>query len=301
MKCRVIRGLLGQPGLHRWGACGWRSCRTTTCSCTPRVGLGDLLEEAQELLVAVPRVAGVGDLAGGDLQRGEQGGGAVADVVVGLLLRQARAHRQDRRGPVQRLDLAISRRRRAPPPSPAGSGTARRRRGPWPPARGSVENLNVSTRHGCRPHLRQIRGHRRESRSPAARPAAGSTSASPPAARGGGSSVASTTATSSITARPTRLRAGPPSPAMPSAAYRLLPADHRRLATPRPAARSRSFRRPSAASNTIRARCANPARIDGDRVHDSSTSRSRGGHLHTPQSTACTMIPRGKVTYLARH
>ena len=53
------------------------------------VGAGDLLEEAQELLVAVARVAGVDDLAGRDLQGGEQGRGAVPDVVVGLLLGQA--------------------------------------------------------------------------------------------------------------------------------------------------------------------------------------------------------------------
>jgi hypothetical protein len=33
---------------------------------------------------------------------------------------------------------------------------------------------------------------------------------------------------------------------------------------------------PSAASNTIRARCANPARNDGERNHASKTSRSPG-------------------------
>ena len=55
----------------------------------------------------VAGVAGVGDLAGGDLQRGEQRGGAVADVVMGGLLRQAGSHRQDRRGPVQGLDLRL--------------------------------------------------------------------------------------------------------------------------------------------------------------------------------------------------
>jgi hypothetical protein len=32
-----------------------------------RIGLGDLLKEPQELLVAMARVAGVGDLAGGYL------------------------------------------------------------------------------------------------------------------------------------------------------------------------------------------------------------------------------------------
>jgi hypothetical protein len=34
---------------------------------------------------------------------------------------------------------------------------------------------------------------------------------------------------------------------------------------------------PSPASSTIRARYASPARIDGDRTHEASTSRSRGG------------------------
>jgi hypothetical protein len=42
----------------------------------PSVGRGDVLEEAQELLVPVPQVAGVGDLAGGHLERREQGGGS---------------------------------------------------------------------------------------------------------------------------------------------------------------------------------------------------------------------------------
>jgi len=56
------------------------------------MGFGDQLEERQELGVGVPRVAGVGgDLAGGDLECGEQAGGAVADVVVSLLLGNALA------------------------------------------------------------------------------------------------------------------------------------------------------------------------------------------------------------------
>jgi hypothetical protein len=46
----------------------------------PGVGLRDLLEEAQELLVPVPIEAGIDHLAGGDLQRREQGGGAVPDI-----------------------------------------------------------------------------------------------------------------------------------------------------------------------------------------------------------------------------
>ena len=57
--------------------------------------------------MAVAGVARVGHLPGGDLERGEQGGGAVADVVVGGLLGQAWPHRQDRSGPVQGLDLGF--------------------------------------------------------------------------------------------------------------------------------------------------------------------------------------------------
>ena len=57
--------------------------------------------------MAVPGQAGLLDPAGGHLERGEQGGGAVADVVVGLLLRHPGHDRQDRRGPVQGLDLRL--------------------------------------------------------------------------------------------------------------------------------------------------------------------------------------------------
>ncbi len=55
-----------------------------------RVGLGDLAQEVAELGLAVPVVALVSDLAGGDLQRGEQRRGPVAAIVVGGLLRQPR-------------------------------------------------------------------------------------------------------------------------------------------------------------------------------------------------------------------
>ena len=41
------------------------------------VGAGDLLEEREELLVAVAGLDGAGDLPGCDLQRREQGGRAV--------------------------------------------------------------------------------------------------------------------------------------------------------------------------------------------------------------------------------
>jgi diadenosine tetraphosphate (Ap4A) HIT family hydrolase len=50
------------------------------------VGLGDLLQEVAELGLAVPVVARVGDLAGRDLESGEQRGGAVAFVVYCVFL-----------------------------------------------------------------------------------------------------------------------------------------------------------------------------------------------------------------------
>lgn len=71
------------------------------------VGTFDVLEEGQELGVAVPWLARGGHLAGGDPQRGEQGGGAVPDVVVGAALDQPGLHRQHRHDPVQGLDLGL--------------------------------------------------------------------------------------------------------------------------------------------------------------------------------------------------
>ncbi len=124
----------------------------------PRVGLGDLLEEPQELLVAVPGVAGVGRPSRwpprarrtGWWCRGGRSRGSASPAS------RAAAAGSARSGPAP--GPGTSRRRRPPPPAPAGSGTGRRRRGSWLPARGSVENLNVSIRHGCRPHLRHDRG-----------------------------------------------------------------------------------------------------------------------------------------------
>ena len=54
------------------------------------IGSGELLEEPEELLVAVAGSASVGDAAGRDLQRSEQGGSAMSDVVVGAALRASR-------------------------------------------------------------------------------------------------------------------------------------------------------------------------------------------------------------------
>ena len=96
-----------------------------------------------------------------------------------------------------------------------------------------------------------------------------------PSRLGGGSSVASTTATSSMTrGLPGFGRSS--SPPIPSAAYRFfhvitvgLDAPVRRTISLVPS--------PSPASSTILARWASPARIDVDRTHEASTSRSRGG------------------------
>ena len=52
-------------------------------------------------------VAGAGDLAGGGLQRGEQRGGAVPDVIVAALFRDAGPHGQHRRLAFQRLRLGL--------------------------------------------------------------------------------------------------------------------------------------------------------------------------------------------------
>jgi hypothetical protein len=100
VKCRVIRGCRASQA-HRGVFVGGVLVHHQVQS-PARVGLGDLFEEPQELL---PGQARLGDLAGGHLERGEQGGGAVADVVVGLALRVAGQQRQDRSGPVEGLHL----------------------------------------------------------------------------------------------------------------------------------------------------------------------------------------------------
>ena len=72
-----------------------------------RHDLVDQVEEAAELLGAVPRRHLRDHLAGGDIERGVEVGGAVADVVVGLPRGHPRHQRQHRRRPVERLDLRL--------------------------------------------------------------------------------------------------------------------------------------------------------------------------------------------------
>lgn len=65
------------------------------------------IEEFDKLLVAMAPIAASVDLATGNLQRGEQTGGAVALLVVGHLRRDARPKRQQRRGAIERLNLGL--------------------------------------------------------------------------------------------------------------------------------------------------------------------------------------------------
>ena len=97
---------------------------------------GDLsvegLQELLELDRAVAGVQGADHLAGGEIERRVQARGAGALVVVGRALRGRRAAsaRSARCGPAP--GSGSSHPRTAPPPAPADSGTGRRHRGPSP-------------------------------------------------------------------------------------------------------------------------------------------------------------------------
>ena len=82
MKCMLIRGLRASQAFTAGMLVGGVVVGDDV-QLHPRVALGDEFEEVQELRVGVALIAGVGHLPGGDLERGEQAGGAVPDVVVG--------------------------------------------------------------------------------------------------------------------------------------------------------------------------------------------------------------------------
>ena len=78
-----------------------------------------MLEETEELLVAVPVLAEPGHLPGGDFQGGEQGGGAMADVVVAASLVATMFHHThllDARPNAWAWDLTQTEHRRKPGP-----------------------------------------------------------------------------------------------------------------------------------------------------------------------------------------
>jgi hypothetical protein len=149
-----------------------------------------------------------------------------------------------------------------------------------------VENLNVSTRHGARPHFFQTLAMV-TLLSPSSAASSRDDQCVTPSRAGGASRVASTIATSSICcARPGLGRSW--SPPRPSAAYRCFQEITVCLTAPTRSAIS-FVPTPSAASNTIRARWARPAGIDGARSQPSSTARSLGG--------TCTPTVNGMIQY----
>ena len=103
----VEPGVAGQPGVDLGGLVGGVVVADEVDVELGGDGLVDGDQELAELDRAVPAVQ-VGDhVAVGDVERREQAGDAVADVVVGAPLGHAGHHRQHRLGAVQRLDLGL--------------------------------------------------------------------------------------------------------------------------------------------------------------------------------------------------
>ena len=139
---------------------------------------------------------------------------------------------------------------------------------------GSVENLKLSARQGCKPYSRHTLATFTFDR-PISAASSRDDQCVTPSRPGGGSKVRNTTATSSVVRGLPGLGRSS-SPPIPSAAYRCF--QKITVGFDTPVRRTISLvPAPSAASRTIRARCASPARIDWERVHEARTSRSRGG------------------------
>src|SRR5829696_5430000 len=152
---------------------------------------------------------------------------------------------------------------------------------------GSVENLNVSTRHGCTRWCRQVRSTVEASTPKRSANSRDDQCVTPSPAGGGVSVAAKILARSTVRGRPERRSSS--SPCTPELAYRFRQPITEGRETPTRSAIS-VLDTPSAASSTIRARCASPALIELDRVQDSNTSRSPGrrpsGCARTPHSHA---------------
>ena len=107
VKCRTNRGWAAS---QRWIAGVLWVEALSRIRCTSRSAGTARSRVVQELLELDRAVAGVqraDHLAGGEVQRGVQARGARALVVVRRALRRAGQHRQDRRRPIERLDLAL--------------------------------------------------------------------------------------------------------------------------------------------------------------------------------------------------
>ena len=96
-----------QPALDRRGLVGGGVVEHDVDGQIGRDGGVDPVEEAAELLGAMPRRHLRQHLARGDVERGVEVGGAVAEVVVALPRRHPRQQRQHRRRAVERLDLRL--------------------------------------------------------------------------------------------------------------------------------------------------------------------------------------------------
>jgi hypothetical protein len=148
-------GMAGQPGPDRGVLVGGVVVHHHMQLPT-RVCPGDQLEERQELLVAVPRVALVGDPPGGHLQRGKQRRGAVAGVVMGVPL--GRPGASGRTGWVRSSawiwDFSS---RHSTTALSGGSRYSPTTSQTLASSSGSVENLNVAVCQGLRPCSRQTR------------------------------------------------------------------------------------------------------------------------------------------------
>ena len=70
-------------------------------------GLIDALKELKKFLMTVPCLAPRQDSAGGDVECGEQGGGAMSNVVVGHTFYISKSDGQHRLGPVEGLYLTL--------------------------------------------------------------------------------------------------------------------------------------------------------------------------------------------------
>jgi len=79
----------------------------TTCGPVPGQAAATFFRNRRNSWCRWRGVAGVGDLAGGGVEGGEQAGHPVPGVVVGLAFGDARAHRQDRLSPFQGLALGL--------------------------------------------------------------------------------------------------------------------------------------------------------------------------------------------------
>jgi hypothetical protein len=149
---------------------------------------------------------------------------------------------------------------------------------------GSVENLNVSRRQGCSFHSRQIRATD-ANEMPRCLASRRADQCVTPRDSGGAVNVATTTSASSITeGRPERSRS--PNASTPPDTYLLRHWITVGRVIPTRRAIS-AFGRPSAASSTIRARCANPASTVEDRTNavslgSSPARRTRGAAIDTP-------------------